>query len=382
MAQAQAVIAGYRRSPFTRAERGGLAQVRPDDMLAYVVKGLLEAVPVDPARLEDVIVGCAFPEAEQGLNLGRIVGLHAGLPDAVAGVTVNRFCGSSMQAVHQAAGAIALGAGEAYLCAGVESMTRVPMPGFNFVPNPELYERRPEAYITMGETAENLAARYGIERAAQDRFALESQRRAAEAEAAGHFAAEIVAIPTPEGANVERDDTIRRDTSLEALAGLPPAFAEDGTVTAGTSAPLTDGAAALLVTSEDFARAHGLEVMARVRGVAVAGCSPEIMGIGPVVAGRKALERAGIGLDELDLVEINEAFAAQILACLEELPVPTDRLNLEGGAIALGHPLGTSGARLVGKAADLLQRRGGRLALAAMCIGGGQGIATVLEAPA
>jgi acetyl-CoA acyltransferase len=380
MTAARAVIAGYRRSPFTRAERGGLAAVRPDDLLARVLRGLLEAAPVDPRELEDVRVGCAFPEAEQGLNVARMAALLAGLPEEVAAVTINRFCGSSMQAVHDAAGAIAMGAGEAFICAGVESMTRVPLPGFNFVPNPELYERRPEAYMSMGETAENLARRYGIERAAQERFALDSQRKAVAAEAAGIFAREIVPIPVEGEPTVERDGTIRHDTSPEALAALPPAFAADGTVTAGTAAPLTDGAAAVLVTSEAYARAHGLDVMARIRSVAVVGCPPEIMGIGPVAASRKALVRAGLAVADLDLVELNEAFAVQVLACLRELEIPEDRLNLEGGAIALGHPLGASGARIVGKAADLLHRRGGRFALATMCIGGGQGIATVLEA--
>jgi acetyl-CoA acyltransferase len=380
MTAARAVIAGYRRSPFTRAERGGLAAVRPDDLLARVLRGLLEAAPVDPAEIEDVRVGCAFPEAEQGLNVARMAALLAGLPEEVAAVTINRFCGSSMQAVHDAAGAIAMGAGEAFICAGVESMTRVPLPGFNFVPNPELYERRPEAYMSMGETAENLARRYGIDRAAQERFALDSQRKAVAAEAAGIFAREIVPIPVEGEPTVERDGTIRHDTSPEALAALPPAFAADGTVTAGTSAPLTDGAAAVLVTSEAYARAHGLDVMARIRSVAVVGCPPEIMGIGPVAASRKALARAGLAVADLDLVELNEAFAVQVLACLRELEIPEDRLNLEGGAIALGHPLGASGARIVGKAADLLRRRGGRFALATMCIGGGQGIATVLEA--
>jgi acetyl-CoA acyltransferase len=382
MSEACAVIAGYRRSPFTRAERGGLAAVRPDDLLAQVLRGLIEAVPIDSAKVEDVLVGCAFPEGEQGLNVARIASLLAGLPEEVAAVTVNRFCGSSMQAVHTAAGAIAMGAGEAFLCAGVESMTRVPVPGFNFVPNPELYERCPQAYMSMGETAEILARRYAIPRPEQERFALASHRKAAAAEAGGILAREIVPIPVEDAPAVERDEVIRHDTSLEALAALPPAFAADGAVTAGTSAPLTDGAAAVLVTSEGFARRHGLEVMARIRSVAVAGCPPEIMGIGPVAASRKALARAGLTVADLDLVELNEAFAVQVLACLRELEIPEERVNLEGGAIALGHPLGASGARLVGKAADLLRRRGGRHGLATMCIGGGQGIATVLESAA
>jgi acetyl-CoA acyltransferase len=372
------IIAGFRRSPFTPANRGQLARVRPDDLLAQVIGGLVATARIDGADLEDVIVGCAFPEGEQGLNIARMVGFLARLPVEVAGVTVNRFCGSSMQAVHTAAGAICMGAGQAFVCAGVESMTRVPMPGFNFSPHPGLYAVFPEAYATMGETAENLARRYAIPRSEQEAFAVESHRRAAAAEAA--FADEIVPVLTEAGERVERDGTIRRDTSLEALAALGPAFEEGGTVTAGTAAPLTDGAAALLVTSEDFARRHGLPVLARVRAIAVAGCPPDIMGLGPVHATRKALARAGITAEDLDIIELNEAFAVQVLACARELSLPWERLNPTGGALALGHPLGASGARITGRAATLLKKCGGRFALATMCVGGGQGIATVLEA--
>jgi acetyl-CoA acyltransferase len=382
MAEPRAVIAGYRRSPFAPANKGRLAKVRPDDLLARVIEGLIETTGVSPSKLEDVIVGCAFPEGEQGLNVARMASFLAGLPEHVAAATVNRFCGSSMQAVHIAAGAIRMGAGDAFLCAGVESMTRVPMPGFNLSPHPELYERFPEAYMSMGETAENLARRYRIPRAEQEAFAVESHRKAAAAEAEGAFAREIVSIVIDGGESVERDGGIRPDTSLEALAALPPAFEAEGSVTAGTSAPLTDGAAAVLVTSEAFARDHGLQPMAAVRTAAVVGCAPDAMGLGPVAATAKALARAELRLDDIDVIELNEAFAVQVLACVRELGLPLDRLNLEGGAIALGHPLGASGARIVGKAADLLQRRGGRYALATMCIGGGQGIATVLEAVA
>ena len=373
------VIAGFRRSPFTPANRGRLAKVRPDDMLAQVISGVLDATRIDRADLEDVIVGCAFPEGEQGLNIARMAGLLARLPAEAAGVTVNRFCGSSMQAVHMAAGAVRMGAGEAFLCAGVESMTRVPMPGFNFSPHPGLYEAFPEAYMSMGETAEILAGRYAIARPEQEAFALESHSRAAAAEATT-LAVEIVPIAAEDGERTDRDGTIRRDTSPETLAALEPAFEQGGTVTAGTAAPLTDGAAALLVTSEDYARRHGLPVMARIRAVAVAGCAPDLMGLGPVHATRKALARAGITVRDLDVVEINEAFAVQVLACARELGLSPERLNLGGGALALGHPLGASGARITGRAAALLGQRGGRFALATMCIGGGQGIATVLEA--
>lgn len=373
------VIAGFVRSPFTPAGRGALARVRPDEMAAQVVKGLVERTGVRVEALEDVILGCAFPEGEQGLNIARIAGFLARLPVSVAGATVNRFCGSSMQAIHMAAGAIQMGAGEAFICGGVESMTRVPMPGFNFLPHPELCKSYPQVYISMGLTAENLARRYGIPRGAQEEFALASHRKASAAEARGSFSGEIVPIEH-EGKTIQRDGCIRPDTSLEALSKLEPAFEKGGTVTAGTSAPLTDGASAVLVCSEAYAKRHGLEILARVKSVAVSGCPPEIMGIGPVGATRKALERAGVKLDDIDVIELNEAFAAQTLACVKELKISMDRLNLEGGALALGHPLGASGARITGKAASLLKKGKQKYALATMCIGGGQGIATVLEA--
>ncbi|HIN08587.1 MAG TPA: thiolase family protein [Candidatus Poseidoniales archaeon] len=375
----EAVIAGYVRSPFTPASKGALAKVRPDELMAQVVHELLERSGADPAGLEDLIIGCAFPEGEQGLNVARIVGFLADLPPSVAGTTVNRFCGSSMQAVHMAAGAIATGAGEAFVCGGVESMSRVPMMGFNPLPHPGLYERAPEVYINMGLTAENLARKYDISREAQEAFALESQQRTVRAAGDGNFDAEIVAIENG-GGPVTADGCPRPDSSLEALAGLKPAFDAEGSITAGTSSPLTDGAAAVLVTSADYARRHKLTVMAHIRATAVSGCAPEIMGIGPIEATRKALDRAGLELGQMDLVELNEAFAAQSLAVLDELGLSHASVNLDGGAIALGHPLGASGARITGKAAALLQREGGRYALATMCIGGGQGIATVLEA--
>lgn len=374
-----AVIAGYVRSPFTSAKKGQLAKVRPDELAAQVVKGLVKKTGVKPDDIEDVILGCAFPEGEQGLNVARIVVFLAGLPLAVTGATVNRFCGSSMQAIHTAAGAIQMEAGEAFLCVGVESMTRVPMTGFNLLPHPELYESYPQAYISMGLTAENLARHYQISREAQDEFALTSHQKAAASEAAGNFSAEMIAI-THRGETVDKDGCIRPTTSREALAKLEPAFDKDGTVTAGTSAPLTDGATAVLVCSEAYARRKGFEILARIRSTAVSGCAPEMMGIGPVSATRKALERARLTLDAIDVIELNEAFAAQTLACVQDLRIPLERLNLEGGALALGHPLGASGARITGKAASLLKKTGAKYALATMCIGGGQGIATVLEA--
>ena len=373
------VIVEYCRSPFTPVHKGQLAKVRPDDLVAQVVKGLMDKVTIEQQDIEDLILGCAFPEGEQGMNMARLVVHLAGLPVSVAGTTINRFCGSSMQAIHQAAGAIQMNAGEVFICAGVESMSRIPMGGYNMMPNPSLYKSYPEAYVSMGESAENLANQYHISREAQDVFALESQRKAYKAQQQGFFDDEVLAIETVAGI-VSVDGCLRPDSTHEGLSELKPAFIATGSVTAGTSSPLTDGAAAVMVCSEDYADKHGLNKMARIKSIAVSACAPEIMGIGPVNATQKALQRAGLSLDDIDIVELNEAFAAQSLAVLKDLSVPALKLNLDGGAIALGHPLGATGARIVGKAASLLQRQHKKYALATQCIGGGQGIATILEA--
>lgn len=374
-----AVIAGYARSPFSFANKGELTKVRSDDLVAEVVKGLIKKTGVNVDDIEDLILGCAFPEGEQGLNLARLVVLNAGLPLSIGGVTVNRYCGSSMQSIHQAAGAIMSGAGDVFICAGVESMTRVPMGGYNPLPNPKLYESMPGAYMSMGETAENLAARWHISREEQDQFSLLSQQKAAKARDEGRLTDEIIPIVTKNGL-VDKDSCIRPDTTLEGLAGLKPAFQVNGSVTAGSSSPLTDGASAVLVCREDYAKKHGLSIIARIKSFAVAGCDPEIMGIGPVAATKKALLRAGITAKDLSVVEMNEAFAIQALACIRDLSLDMDKVNIDGGAIALGHPLGATGARITGKAASLLRREGGKYALSTQCIGGGQGIATILEA--
>ncbi len=373
------VIAGYARAPFTQANKGALKKVRADELITQVVQGLIERSGVTADDIEDLILGCAFPEGEQGFNLARLVVLNAKLPRHIAGTTVNRFCGSSMQSIHMAAGALAWGYGKAYICAGVESMTRVPMSGFNPMPNPKLMEEEPGAYMGMGFTAENLAQKYQISREAQEAYAVESHRKAAEAQAAGRLKDEIVPITLEDGSVCDQDGCIRPGTTAEKLADLKPAFKADGIVTAGTSSPLTDGASAVLVTTEDYAKANGLTVMAKIRSFAVNGCDPTIMGIGPVGATKKAIERAGISLSDLGIIESNEAFAVQTLSCAQELGQDLSITNLDGGALAMGHPLGATGARITGKAAQLLGREDKELALSTQCIGGGQGIATVLE---
>jgi acetyl-CoA acyltransferase len=370
----QAVICGFARSPFTLANKGELARTRGDDILAQVIKGLLAKVPVNPTEIEDVMVGCAFPEGEQGMNIGRMAALLAGLPVSVGGATVNRFCGSSMEAIHIAAGKIACGAGDVFIAAGVESMSRVPMGGFNPLPNPKLYNDLPAAYMSMGLTAEQVCKKLSIPRAKQEEFALASHQKAAKAD----FSGEVVPVVTKTG-SVSKDGCIRPETSLEKMAELKPAFDVSGTVTAATSSPVTDGAAVVLVCSEAYAKKHNLPILAKVKSFATSGITPEIMGLGPVEASKKAIARAGITLADIDIIELNEAFAVQALGVIAELGLDVSKVNLDGGAIALGHPLGASGARITGKAAQLLTKHGKKYALATQCIGGGQGIATILE---
>lgn len=374
-----AYIVDFARSPFHFARKGLLANLRPDDLAAQVTRGLLSRQTFESALIEDVMLGCAYPEGAQGDNLARIVVFLSGLPSTVPGITMNRFCGSSMAAIHMAAGSIAAGAGEAFLCVGVESMSHVPQGGLSSNPNPRLILEYPEAYTSMGITAENLAQQYAIGREQQDIFACGSQMKAAKASELQAFDREIIPIQIGGANRVERDGCLRPSTTREGLAALKPVFLGEGTVTAGTSSPLTDGASAVLVVSELFIRTHGLKPLAQIRSIAVAGCPPEIMGIGPVPASRKALARAGLSMSDIDLVELNEAFAAQALACMRDLDIDPTKVNLDGGAIALGHPLGATGARITGKAASLLHRTGGHFGLATQCIGGGQGIATVLE---
>jgi acetyl-CoA acyltransferase len=375
------VIAGYARSPFTPAGKGDLKDVRPDDLAAQTVSGLVARLGIPADLIDDMKLGCAMPEGEQGLNMARLVVLESGLPQSVGGVTINRFCGSSMQAIHDAAGAIAMGMADAVIAAGVESMTRVPMGGFNPMPNEKLYEKIPGAYMGMGETAENVAEKFGVTRQEQEEFSLKSQFKAAAAKKDGKLDAEIIAIRKKDGSTVSEDGCLRPETTLDGMAKLKPAFKmPGGTVTAATSSPVTDGAAAVLVCSEEFARKHGLEILAEIKSFAVSGCDPALMGMGPVDASKKALQKAGIEMKDVGIVEINEAFASQSIACMRELGIDPEKANIHGGAIALGHPLGATGARITGKAAQLLHDENrGDYALVTQCIGGGQGIATVLK---
>tara|TARA_Y100001949_G_scaffold126099_1_gene107728 strand:+ start:476 stop:1603 length:1128 start_codon:yes stop_codon:yes gene_type:complete len=370
----KAVIAGYSRSPFTIANKGELVSVRPEDLLSEVIKDLVSKSKINPEDIEDIIAGCAFPEGEQGFNIGKVVTYMTGMNIKTAGMTVNRWCGSSMQSIHIAAGAISMGAGNAFISCGVESMTRVPMNGFNPMPHPQLLEDNPNVYLSMGTTAENVAKKYQLTRKIQQDFAITSHQKASEAESKGNFKNEITTIN-----NCSKDGGIRPGTNQEILNGLKLAFDEHGTITAGTSSPLTDGAAATLICEEEYAKKNNLDILARIVSTAVEGCPPEVMGLGPIGASEKALKRANLSIKDIDIVELNEAFASQSLACIKDLNIEEKKVNLDGGAIALGHPLGATGARITGKAAELLRRENKKYALSTQCIGLGQGIATVLE---
>lgn len=369
----------------TKAGRGALSAIRIDDVGALVLKALLGRVPnLDPALIEDVLIGCAMPEGEQGLNVARNISFLAGVPSSAGAVTINRFCASSLEAINQATQAIWCGNGNLFIAGGIESMSHIAMGGFNPSLNEKLMQKgAPEAYINMGLTAENLAREYSISREEQDRFALASHTKAITAAERGKFNAEIVAIEvaTPKGETimVTKDDGPRADTSMEALAKLEPAFLEGGTVTAGNSSPLTDGAAMVLIASKRMVKNLSAKPLAKIRAMAVAGVDPSVMGKGPVFAVPKALKRAGLKLKDIELTELNEAFAAQTIAVVRELAMDEKRLNVHGGAIALGHPLGMSGARIVTTLIRAMCDRDAQLGLATMCVGGGQGVATVIE---
>ncbi|MFC4637502.1 thiolase family protein [Deinococcus hohokamensis] len=385
-----AVIVSAVRTPVGRGVKGTLANTRPDDLAALVLNEAVKRAGVDASVVEDVYLGCAIPEAEQGLNVARLAALRAGMPDSVGGVTINRFCSSGLQTIAMAAAAIQTGQADVMLAGGVESMSFVPMSGHNPSPNPDLVDSRPGAYIGMGLTAENVAEKYGVSREDQDAFALRSHQRAAAAQDSGKFDAEIVPVPVrvdklkgtklkSETINFDKDELIRRDANLDDMAKVRPAFKQTGSVSAANSSPFSDGAAAVLVMSGEKAQELGVRPLAKFLGFAVAGVEPELMGIGPVKAVPKVLAQTGLTLDDIDLIELNEAFAAQSLAVARELGLDEDKLNVNGGAIALGHPLGCSGAKLTTSAIYELQRRGGGKALITMCIGGGMGAAGVID---
>ena len=369
------VIAGYSRSPFTMASKGKLIHVKPVNLLAEVIKNLVSKSKIDPNDIEDVVIGCAFQVGEQCFNIGRLVTFLSDLDIRVPGMTVDRWCGSSMEAIHIAAGKIAMGSGKAFICGGVESMTRVKT-GFDPLPYPysDKEKQNPNLYLSMGITAENVAKKYNISRTEQQEFALESHRKANEAQQKEKFVGEITKID-----NCEKDENIRPNSTMEKLDSLKLAFDQNGTVTAATSSPLTDGASATLICEENFAKENGLEIFGRIKSIAVEGCDPKFMGLGPISASKKALNRAKLRIEDIDIIELNEAFASQSLACIKDLKINKKKVNLDGGAIALGHPLGATGARITGKAAQLLKRENKKFALSTQCIGLGMGIATIIE---
>ncbi|HWA73157.1 MAG TPA: thiolase family protein [Polyangiaceae bacterium] len=381
------IVASAVRTPVGRALKGTLRATRPDDLAAAAMVAAVERVPgLKPEEIEDVVLGCAMPEAEQGLNVARNAVFLAKFPNTVAAETVNRFCSSGLQAIVHGALAIQTGLTEVVLAGGLESMSMVPMSGNKVSLNPKLMDTYPEAYISMGHTAERVASRFGVSREEQDAFAVRSHERALAAIAAGRFEAEIVPVKARvlEGGQVGEidfkvDECPRAGTTLEVLGKLKPAFKTNGTVTAGNSSPMNDGAAAAVLLSERKAQALGVRALGRLRGYAVAGVDPDVMGIGPVPAIRKLLAQTGLKITDIDLFELNEAFAAQAVYCARELGVPDEKLNVNGGAIALGHPLGCTGAKLTATLLHELRRRGGRLGIVSMCIGGGMGAAGLFE---
>ena len=387
----EAVIVSGARTAVGKSGRGTLRTMRPDDMAAVVIKAAIErAGGLDPALVEDVVLGCAMPEGEQGLNMARIAAQRAGLPDGVCGVTVNRFCASGLQTVAMAAQQIITGQSEVVIAGGAESMSMVSMSGNKFAPNPYLAQYDPAVYLSMGLTAENVAREHKVSREDQDAFAYRSHQRALAALAEGRFDSQIVPLevelselagskPVSRSVSFNRDEGPRADTSAEALAKLRPAFSATGSVTAGNSSQTSDGAAALVLMSREKAEALGLKPLARFVSFAIGGVAPEVMGVGPIVAVPKALKLAGLTLADIDLIELNEAFASQALAVIRHLGMDEAKVNVNGGAIALGHPLGCTGAKLTVQILDELARRGGRYGLVTMCIGGGMGAAGVFE---
>tara|TARA_Y100000591_G_scaffold313917_1_gene319920 strand:+ start:46 stop:1182 length:1137 start_codon:yes stop_codon:yes gene_type:complete len=373
-----AVIVGFKRSPFAIARKGNLANVRPEDILSQVINDLVKSTNINRDDIEDIIAGCAYPEGEQGFNIAKIVSFMTDMPEHVAGMTVNRWCGSSMQSIHIAAGAIAMNAGNAFICCGIESMSKVPINGLNYSPHSKLNESNPNVYLSMGNTAENVAKKYNLSREVQQDFSISSHKKAFNAQNQNYFNDELTSIHI-DNKIIELDEAIRPNTSQEILNGLKLVFDENGTVTAGTSSPLTDGAAATLVCNENYAKKNNLPILAKIISTAVNGCPPELMGLGPIGATKKALKRANLDIKDIDIIELNEAFASQSLACMKDLNIDPEKVNIDGGAIALGHPLGATGTRITAKAAQIMQREKKQYALATQCIGLGQGIATILK---
>ncbi len=369
----KSVIAGYSRSPFTMARKGALIDIKPVNMLAEVIKNLVKKTNVNKQDIEDIVIGCAFQVGEQCFNIGKLVTFLTDMEIKTSGMTVDRWCGSSMEAIHIAAGKIALGSGKVFICGGVESMSRVST-GFDPLPYPYTERENPNVYFTMGTTAENVARKFSISRKEQQEFAIKSHQKAHEAQVNGKFKDEIVSI-----GDCSDDENIRPNSSQEKLNGLKLAFDENGTVTAATSSPLTDGASAVLICEENYAKENNLEIYGRIISTAVEGCKPDYMGLGPIGASRKALKRANLTINEIDIIEINEAFASQSIACIKDLKIDINKVNLDGGALALGHPLGATGSRITGKASELLIREKKKYALSTQCIGLGMGIATVIE---
>ena len=374
----RSVIVDWRRSPFTKAHKGALSGTRPDDFAGQVINALMRNSTIETNEIDDIIVGCAYPEGEQGYNIGRLMAFIGGFPPEVPGSTINRLCGSSMQAILAASAQISAGWGDCFLCGGIESMSRVKRRGFNWSPNPTLEKEMPQAYINMGITAENVADLHGISREEQEEFALNSHLKAVKANLEKNFSEELVSINS-DGSEISQDDCIRPESTLDSMSKLRPAFVEGGSVTAATSSPLTDGAVFSLICSEEFAISHSLRPMAAIVAGAVTGCHPELMGLGPISSTNLALERAGWDVSDIDVFELNEAFSSQSIACIGELDLNPEIVNIDGGALAIGHPLGASGARIACKAASILHRTGKQRAMASMCIGGGMGISIALE---
>ena len=372
------VLVGFKRSPFTIANKGLLAGVRPEDILSQVINDLIKTTNINKDDIEDIIAGCAYPEGTQGYNIAKIVSFMTDMPEHVGGMTINRWCGSSMQAIHSAAGAISMNAGKVFICCGIESMTSVPINGLNYSPHPVLLKDQPNVYLSMGLTAENVAKKFNISRKEQQEFAIQSHAKAFKAQSLKSFDEEITVIKNQE-IEVINDGAIRPNTNQEILDGLKLVFDQNGTVTAGTASPLTDGASATLVCDEEYAVSNNLPILARIKSIAINGCPPELMGLGPIGASLKALKRAQLNINDIDIVELNEAFASQSIACIKELQINPEIVNIDGGAIALGHPLGATGTRITAKAAYLMNKLNKKYALATQCIGLGQGIATVLE---